>query len=124
MSEVTGTDHLLSNKTYDFLKKVVTLMLPALATLYASLAIVWGLPNSEAVVATLAALATFGGVLLRVSTTSWDNSDGKYDGELITVGYDVDTGLPDLQLNVTSDVHNLNKKRTIRLRSIDETEAI
>jgi hypothetical protein len=116
-------DHLISNSTYNFLKRVVTVVLPATATLYAALAAVWGLPNPEAVVATLAALATFGGVLLNVSTTSWNNSDAKYDGELITVGNDPDTGLPELQLNITSDVDALATKRTIRLKAIDERPA-
>jgi Putative phage holin Dp-1 len=116
-------DHLISNSTYDLLKRFVTLVLPGLATLYAALAAIWGLPNPEAVVATFAALATFGGVLINFSTKSWNESNAKYDGELITVGYDEDSGLPNLQLNVTSDVNELIKKPTIRLRSIDETEA-
>lgn len=116
----TEKDYLISNQTYDLLKRIVTVVLPALATLYASLSLIWGLPNSEAVVATLAALATFGGVLLSVSTKSWNNSEGKYDGELITVGNDPDTGMPHLQLNVNTDPNELAAKRTVRLKSIDE----
>lgn len=116
----TEQDYLISNQTYDLLKKIVTVVLPALATLYASLSLVWGLPNSEAVVATFAALATFGGVLLSVSTKSWNSSEGKYDGELLTVGNDPDTGLPNLQLNINTDPNKLASKSTIRLKSIDE----
>lgn len=113
-------DHLLSNSTYDWLKRFVTMVLPGLATLYAALAALWDLPNAEAVVGTFAAVAAFGGVLLNFSTRSWNESDAKYDGELITVGNDPDTGLPDLQLNITSDVNALSEKRTVRLRSVDE----
>lgn len=113
-------DYLISNRTYDLLKRVVTVVLPALATFYATLSLIWGLPNSEAVVATLAAVATFGGVLLSVSTKSWNNSDGKYDGELITTGQDPDTGLPNLHLTITRDPADLTTKRTVRLKSIDE----
>lgn len=116
-------DHLISNGTYNLLKKVVTVVLPALATLYATLSLVWGLPNSEAVVATLAALATFGGVLLNVSTTSWNNSNAKYDGELSIVGMDEDTGHPNLELTITRDPQEMLHKRTIRLRSHDERPA-
>jgi hypothetical protein len=116
-------DYLISNKTYDLLKRFVTVVLPAFATLYAALAAVWGLPSSEAVVATCAALATFGGVLLNASGKSWNNSDGKYDGELVATGVDEDTGLPDLRLNITRDPSELLAKRTIRLRSIDERAA-
>jgi len=117
-------DYLISNKTYNLLKKVVTLVLPAAATLYAALAAVWELPNPEAVVATFAAVATFCGVLLNVSGSSWDNSDSKYDGELITTGEDPDTGLPNLQLVVSTDPNILAEKRTVRLKSIDRRSAV
>lgn len=115
----TDQDYLISNGAYDVLKRIVTLGLPALATLYASLAALWDFPNPEAVVGTFAALATFGGVLLTISTKSWNNSEGKYDGELITTGNDPDTGIPSLELNVTKDPNEFVNKRTIRLRSID-----
>lgn len=117
-------DYLVSNKTYDLLKKIVTLGLPATATLYAALAAVWGLPNPEAVVATFAALTTFGGVVLTISTKSYDNSDAKYDGELITAGNDPDTGLPNLQLKVTTDPAELADKQTVLLKSIDERPSV
>jgi len=117
----TDQDYLISNKSYDLLKRVVTIILPGLATLYASLSLVWGLPASEAVVATFAALATFGGVLLTFSTKSWDNSEDRFDGALITTGYDPDTGLPNLELNITNNPNDLIEKGTVVLRSVDET---
>lgn len=116
-------DHLLSNNVYNKLKPFVQIVLPAIATLYFTLAQIWNLPNPEGVVATIAALTTFLGVILGLSTKSWNNSDSKYDGELVTTGVDPDTGIPDLQLNVTSDPNALASKRTIRLRSIDQRAA-
>ena len=113
-------DHLISNKTYDLLNRVVTLLLPATATLYAALGAIWGLPNPEAVVATFAAVATFGGVLLRLSNKSWNESEAKYDGTLVTSGVDPDTGLPNLQLTVTTDPNELADMDTVLLKSIDE----
>jgi hypothetical protein len=59
---VAEQDHLISNQTYNVLKQVVTIVLPAIATLYYTLAQIWGLPNPEEVVATIAALTTFLGV--------------------------------------------------------------
>ena len=114
-------DHLISNRTYDLLKRIVTLLLPGIATLYAAIGAAWDFPNTEAVVATLAAVATFGGVLMSFSTKSWNESNSKYDGELITAGYDEITGLPDLQLKITNDPREFVDRETIRFRSIDRS---
>lgn len=116
-------DHLISNSTYDRLKKFVTVVLPAFATLYAGLAQIWSLANSEGVVATCALVATFGGVLLSLSTKSWNNSEAKYDGELIIVENDPDTTIPTLQLIVKRDLNELANKTTVRFKSIDERNA-
>jgi hypothetical protein len=120
MAETPEQDHLISNEKYDLLKKVVTLVLPGLATLYLALAGLWDLSNPEAVAGTLAALATFGGVLLKFSEKSWNASDTKFDGELITVGNDPDTGLPNLQLNVSTNPEELAARNSVLLRSIDQ----
>lgn len=58
----------ISNKTYDVLKWIAQYFLPALGTLYFALAGIWGLPYGEQVVGTLAAVDTFLGVVLGVST--------------------------------------------------------
>ena len=71
---------LLSNKTYDVLVKLVQLVLPAMATLYFTLANIFELPGAEQVVAAAAAFATFFGVLLRVSVRSYNASDARFDG--------------------------------------------
>lgn len=71
---------LLSNKTYDLLVKLVQLVLPAMATLYFTLANIFELPGAEQVVAAAAAFATFFGVLLRLSSRSYEASGAAYDG--------------------------------------------
>jgi hypothetical protein len=111
-------DYLISNKVYNILKWVVMIFLPAFATLYITLAQVWDFPNPDDVVTTCAALATFLGILIGVGTRSWNNSEGKYDGELAITGQDPDTGNPDLSLKITRDPNELAAKRTIRLKSI------
>jgi len=112
-------DHLISNQMYNLLKPVVTIVMPALATLYFALAQIWGLPNPEGVVATITALTTFLGVFLGISSTSWNNSEAKYDGSLAVTGYDEDTGRPDLQLTLTKDPTELlpAKVKTVRLKA-------
>ena len=49
----------LSNQTYNTLKWIAQILLPALATLYLALAGLWGFPHTEAVVGTITALDTF-----------------------------------------------------------------
>jgi hypothetical protein len=116
-------DHLISNQAYNVLKPVVTIVMPAVATLYFALAQIWGLPNPEGVVATITALTTFLGVFLGISTTSWNNSEAKYDGTLTTTGNDPDTGIPDLQMTINKNPDVLAGKRTVRLKMSDQRTA-
>lgn len=116
-------DHLISNQTYNVLKQVVTIVLPAIATLYYTLAQIWGLPNPEEVVATIAALTTFLGVFLQIASSSWNNSEAKYDGDLVVTGESPDTGIPNLQMTVKKDPNELAAKRTVRLKMSDQRAA-
>lgn len=74
---------LISDVTYDRMKKLVQFILPAAGTLYFTLAQIWGLPNGEQVVGTITAIALFGGVALGFSKKSYNASDAKYDGEIV-----------------------------------------
>ena len=62
----------MSNKTYDILKWIAQIFLPALATLYFALAGIWGLPFGEEVVGTITAIDTFLGVALGISTANYN----------------------------------------------------
>ena len=70
----------MSDKTYDTLKYVAQIVLPALATLYFALAQIWGLPWAAEIVGTITAIDTFMGVLLRISTNGYnkDMQDPEY----------------------------------------------
>lgn len=61
----------MSNKVYDILKWVAQIVLPALATLYFTLAGIWQLPYAEEVVGTITAVDTFLGILLGISTIKY-----------------------------------------------------
>ena len=58
----------LSNKCYNILKYICQIALPACGSLYFALAQIWALPYAEQVVGTIAAITTFLGVLLGIST--------------------------------------------------------
>ncbi len=62
---------LLSNKVYDILKWIAQFLLPAVGTLYFTLASIWGLPYGEQVVGTITAMDTFLGVLLGLSSSQY-----------------------------------------------------
>jgi hypothetical protein len=72
---------LLSGKVYDVLKAVAQVWLPAAGTLYFALAQVWGLPSAEQVSGTVLAVDTFLGVILGLSSKTY-NSGPKYAGAL------------------------------------------
>lgn len=68
----------LDNKTYDVLKWVAQIFLPALGTLYFALSKIWGLPFGEEVVGTIVALDTFLGALLGISTEKYKREQELY----------------------------------------------
>ena len=65
---------MLSNKTYDVLKWIAQLLLPALGTLYFALAGIWGFPYGEQIVGTITAVDTFLGVILGISTIQYNKN--------------------------------------------------
>ena len=66
----------MTNKTYDILKWIALILLPAMATFYAAIAAVWGLPYTEQVVGTITAVDTLLGTLLKISSDNYKNQEG------------------------------------------------
>lgn len=62
----------MSNRTYDALKFVAQVVLPALATLYTALAAAWGFGHVEAIVGTITAVDLFLGSLLGITSRSYN----------------------------------------------------
>ena len=62
----------MSNKTYDVLKWIVMIVLPACSTLYAALSGIWGLPFAEQISATITAVDAFLGVVLMISSAQYN----------------------------------------------------
>lgn len=65
----------LSNKAYDILKWITMIVLPACGTLYSSLSVIWDFPYGKQVVGTIAALTTFLGVVLKISTNNYNKTE-------------------------------------------------
>ena len=66
---------MMSNKTYDILKYIAQIILPALATLYFALAKIWSLPYGTEICGTLAAVDAFMGALLQISTNQYNKAN-------------------------------------------------
>ena len=71
---------MLSNQTYDILKWIVMIAIPAMTTAYVGLAAVWGWPWATEVAKTSAVICTLLGALLGISTAQYNKTDPP-DGE-------------------------------------------
>lgn len=72
---------MFNNKTYDILKWIAQYFLPAFGTLYFALAGIWGFPYGEQVMGTVAAVDTFLGVLLGISSANYHQVEEAVKGE-------------------------------------------
>lgn len=61
----------ISNKTYDTLKWVAIIVIPALATLVLTVGKIWGLPYYDNIGATISAIGLFIAAIIGVSSTTY-----------------------------------------------------
>lgn len=61
----------MNNKTYDFLKWITTIVLPAIATFYKAMAEIWGLPFADKIPATIMGVVTLFGACLMYSSSKY-----------------------------------------------------
>jgi len=67
----------MSNQTYDILKKIAQVWLPAIGTLYFALARIWNLPFAEEIVGSLTAIDAFLGAILGISSALYNKGTDK-----------------------------------------------
>ena len=65
----------MSNKVYDILKFIAQIVLPAIATLYVTIAGIWGLPFAEQIGGTIMAIDTFLGAVLMISSINYNKTN-------------------------------------------------
>lgn len=65
----------LDNKTYDILKFIAQIVLPAVGTLYFALAGIWNFPYGEEIVGTITAVDTFLGAILGLSSVNYNKEE-------------------------------------------------
>ena len=69
----------LSNKTYDFWKKVAMYYLPGIATFVITVFEIWGIPYGTQISGTIMALDTLLGVFLGISTYIYNKDNVKVE---------------------------------------------
>lgn len=76
---------ILNNKVYDVLKWIALIALPATATLWFTIAKIWGLPYIAEITGTMVAVDTFLGTLLGISNISYqlkEYKNGESDNDI------------------------------------------
>ena len=66
----------VSNKVYDILKWVALVVLPAIATLFSAISMIWGIPYGEQITSTIIAIDTALGAILGVSSIKYVKKAG------------------------------------------------
>jgi hypothetical protein len=102
---------MITGKLYDWLKYLAQIVLPAVGTLYFTLAGIWGLGSGDEVVGTIMAVDLFLGVLLGISQASYNKqiADG---GEL----HLNDGQMTFLLDEDKTDIETLGEKKEVRFR--------
>ena len=62
----------MNNQTYDILKRVALIIIPALATFVNAVGIVWGIPYTNEATATITAFGVFLGAALGISSKNYE----------------------------------------------------
>ena len=99
----------LSNKVYDTLKWIAQYFMPALATLWITLAKIWGLPYGTEIGATVTGIDLFLGAILGISSQNY-----KGEGTMIVDTSDEAKDIYSLDLTVPAE--ELAKKDMITFK--------
>lgn len=62
---------IFDDNTYNLLKWIAMIVLPALGALYFGLASIWGLPYGQEIVGTITVIDTFLGAILGISSSNY-----------------------------------------------------
>lgn len=103
----------MKNKTYDVLKFIAQIVLPAIGTLYFALAGIWGFPYGEQVVGTISAVDAFLGALLGISSAQYYKSGKDTDGVIFVNESDETV---DFNFGNTTLEELLSSKKTVKLQ--------
>lgn len=110
--------YIMGDRTYQIMKHMTQVVLPALGTLYFALEQIWDIPLGLEVVGTITAICTFLGISLGISTHAYNKSDAKYDGRIIV---QEDDHKKNYQLVLKNDPDTIDRSKEI-LFKVDKKE--
>lgn len=108
---------LFGNRVYDLVRTAAMVVLPALGTLYFTIAQITGLPFGEQVVGIIVAVDTFLGVLLGISRKQYNESEAAFDGEIL-VAPDEEEGTTDLNVRLDPEAVALKKELRVKIKRV------
>ncbi len=103
----------MNDKTYDILKRVALIVVPAMATFVNAVGIVWGVPYTNEVTATITAFGVFLGAAIGVSSKNYEPDT---HGNLVVTKHN------DVYADFTAEPSNLKDGDTIILKVSKPTE--
>ena len=103
----------MTDKTYDILKRIALIVIPALATFVNAVGIVWGIPYTNEATATITAFGVFLGAALGVSSKNYEPDT---HGNLIVTKHN------DVYADFTAEPSDLKDGDTIILKVTKPTE--
>ena len=114
-----------NSKTYDFLKWLVQIGLPAIGAFYFTLSQIWGAPYGEEVLGTVSALALFIGACIKISATAYEKNppESIFDGQLTLETSEGDPSKQVYSIELSDYLENLAVKDKIVLRVQSPTDA-
>jgi hypothetical protein len=110
---------ILSDRLYNGAKRFVQIILPAISALYFGLATIWGLPEPDKVVGTIACVQLFLGICLGISSKTYNALDVGNVGNLhITEN---ENGKMTYLLELTSEPEYIDGKAEVTFKVLKET---
>lgn len=114
---------LFENHVYDKLKIICLYVLPAVATLYFTLASIWDwLPYAQQVVGTIAAVETFLGALLGISTKHYNEKNNEPDGTMKVDSSDPEKEVYELNLNIPVEQLGEKDQVVFKVENVEDGE--
>lgn len=104
----------LNNSAYQIFKWASLVVLPAIATFYYQVGLLWHWPYIEEVVGTIASVEVFLGGIIGVSTRYYYKDGLNFDGELNVVTND--DGTKNFELDLTKQPEYLESKKSINFK--------
>jgi hypothetical protein len=108
----------LTNKLYNAIKYTITILLPAVGTLYFAIAKIWDFNRISGVNGTINALITFGGLLIGYSSRQYKKNGT--DGDLVVM--QDENGEKHVGLGVNGNsLEEMTNKSLVTLSVVDKT---